>query len=348
MKDNGLLYGDPPLVIAEVGINHNGEIQTALECIDVFAAAGAGAVKFQSYEVEDFVTDLELTYSYESNGQTVTETQRALFERCQLSRDDLAILKQRCDDRGVAMLSTPTSTAGVDELRTLGAPMLKNGSDFLTHIPLLEYMAATGLPTLVSVGMATMAEVRDAVDVFDRAGARDQLVLLQCTSAYPTPHAQLNLRRLVTLREEFGLAVGFSDHSVGTTAACVAVGLGAVVVEKHVTLDRNLPGPDHHFSSEPDEFAQLVAAVEESSSALGSPDVAPTPLEVESRRDFRLSCVAVHDLPVGHVLAESDIAFSRPGTGVAPKHVGDLVGRTVKIAISVGSLIDRTNTGPRR
>jgi sialic acid synthase SpsE len=322
-------------VAAEIGINHNGDLDLARQMIDAAARSGADAVKFQNYRTEDFISDRTLTYRYVSRGQAVEESQYDLFKRCELSPRALGELKTHCDRAGVVFFSTPTGEDGLRELLEAGAPLVKNGSDYLGNLRLIRAMARTGVPTVLSTGMATLAEMDDAVRAYRDAGGRD-LVLLHCVSAYPAPPADVNLRRLPALSASFGCPVGFSDHTAGIVAAVGAVALGACFVEKHFTLDRDLPGPDQRFSSDPAELRALVSAVRELEASLGRSAVGPAPSELSGRRDFRLSCVAAHDLPAGHVLAEADIAFRRPGTGLPPRAAEWLVGLRVKRAHAGG------------
>jgi N-acetylneuraminate synthase/N,N'-diacetyllegionaminate synthase len=210
--------GAPCFIAAEIGVNHNGDVALARRMIDAAADAGADAVKFQNYRTEDFISDRSLTYEYVSRGKTVVESQFDMFKRCELRPEDLAALARHCEKKGVVFFSTPTSEAGIADLVRAGAPLLKNGSDYLVHLPLIRAMARSGLPTVLSTGMATLAEIEDAVIAFREAGGRD-LVLLHCTSAYPTADADAHLRKIPTLATAFGCPVGFSDHTWGTVAA---------------------------------------------------------------------------------------------------------------------------------
>jgi len=327
--------GQPCFIAAEIGINHNGDMELARKMIDAAVAAGADAVKFQNYRTEDFLSDRSLMYTYESQGQTVTESQYDMFKRCELSVTQLQELCSYCVSKGVIFFSTPTGDSGIDDLRKAGAPMLKNGSDYLTHLPLIRTMARSGLPTVLSTGMATEEDIADAVTAFEEAGGKD-LILLHCTSSYPTPAEDVNLRKVTTLKSRFGHLVGFSDHSWGTIAAVGAVALGACFVEKHFTLDKNLPGPDHAFSSDPLEFAELTAQIRAMEKNLGRAYIGPTAAEEKSRISFRLSCVAQTDLPAGHVVRMDDIAFRRPGSGLPPKMAESLVGKVLEGGLKKG------------
>jgi N-acetylneuraminate synthase/N,N'-diacetyllegionaminate synthase len=330
--------GSPCFVAAEVGINHDGDTSLAHRLIDAAADAGADAVKFQNYRTEDFLSNRELTFEYESQGRRVVESQYDMFKRYELDAADLTELRAHCEARNVVFFSTPTSEEGVADLVRVGAQLLKNGSDYLLHRPLVREMAKTGLPTVLSVGMATLDEIHAAVQAYREAGG-DKLVLLHCTSAYPTPPDEVNLRRIPTLAEIFACPVGFSDHSVGVTAAVGAVALGACMVEKHFTLDRSRLGPDHRFSSDPAELVELVEAIRFVERSLGDASPAPTETEIAGRRDFRLSCIASQALTAGHVLATEDIAFRRPGTGLPPHAVEKLIGRRLLHAVDPGHVL---------
>jgi len=326
--------GQPCMMVAEVGINHNGDMSLAHRSIDAAADAGADAVKFQNYHTEDFVSDRTLTHEYISQGKKIVESQFDMFKRCELSPTHLRELREHCDRRGVIFFSTPTSESGIRDLVELSAPMLKNGSDYLVHLTLIRAMARTGLPTIISTGMAVSGDIEDAVGAFREAGGKD-LILLHCTSAYPTPPEDVHLRKMKTLAAMFECPVGLSDHTSGNVAAIGSVAIGACMIEKHFTLDKGLPGPDHWFSSDPAEFRELVNSVRLLEKSLGSSELRPADSEAPGRRDFRLSCVSVHDLKAGHHLTASDIAFRRPGSGFPPKELGHLVAR--KLARDVRS-----------
>lgn len=334
----GIGGGAPCFVAAEVGLNHNGDLELAHRLIDAAADAGADGVKFQTYRTEDFLSDRSLTYEYVSEGRTVVESQFDMFKRAELTVEALAGLRRHCDDRGVVFFATPTSEDGVADLVRAGSPLLKNGSDFLVHLPLVRAMARSGVPTVLSTGMATLAEVDESVRAFREAGGT-QLVLLHCTSSYPTPAEEVNLRAMATLEAAFGCPVGLSDHTDGVVAAAAAVALGACFLEKHFTLDRGLPGPDHRFSSDPAGLRELVDAVRSVEASIGSGDVAPAPSEAAGRRDFRLSCVAARDLEAGARLGEADVAFRRPGTGLPPAAIDWIVGRRLSQAVTAGTVI---------
>jgi N-acetylneuraminate synthase/N,N'-diacetyllegionaminate synthase len=342
LKINDILIGlkQPVFVVAEIGINHNGDIGLAKESIYAAAEAGANSVKFQNYRTEDFIADRSLMLDYTSQGKNVREPQYDLFKRCELSRNQLALLKETCDSCGIVFHGTPTSKEGIDDLVSLGAAVLKNGSDYLTNLDLVRAMGETGLTTVLSTGMATLTEIDQAVQVFRETG-NPNLLLLHCTSSYPTPPEETNLSRLNTLKTVFGVPVGFSDHTTGTTAAIGSVIMGACWIEKHFTLDRSLPGPDHWFSMNPTELRELVMAVRDVEKMIGTAEILPTVSEEKGRQNFRLSCTAARDIQVGEYLVAEDIIFQRPGDGIPPTHVSFLIGMQAKQPILKGNKIKK-------
>lgn len=328
----------PTFLVAEIGVNHNGDVSLAKESIDAAIESGADAVKFQSYRTEDFILDRSLTYSYSTAGRQMTESQFEMFKRYEFGNITWKELKAYCDEKGIIFHSTPSSERGIQDLVELKVPLLKNSSDYLTNLPIIRAMGRTGLPTVISTGISKLSDIAEAVDAFRDTG-NDKLILLHCTSSYPTSPENVHLRKILTLQRVFECPVGLSDHSEGITAAVGAVALGAVLVEKHFTIDKNLPGPDHRFSSDPKEFKELVSEIRKVEKMLGRYTIAPAVSEKQAMKDFRLSCVATMDLRKGHILTRNDIAFCRPGTGVPPKDVKWLIGRRVKDNLKVGDVI---------
>lgn len=330
--------GMPVYIVAEIGINHNGDMGLAKEMILAAKQAGVDAVKFQNYRTEDFLADRKLTYRYLSEGKEVEEPQFDMFKRCELSRENLVELVSFCKLHNIDFHSTPTNNDGINDLVDLGVNVLKNGSDYLVNLPLIETMARTGLPVVLSTGMATLAEIDTAVQIFRESG-NDRLILLHCTSQYPTPPSEVNITRIRTLASCFGVVTGFSDHSDGKTAAVLAAGLEASWIEKHFTLDKNLPGPDQRFSADPLQMASLVKGVRETEIMQGTSAIGPTENEMGSRMLFRLSCVAARDMEKGEILNKSDIVFQRPGDGIPPAQAHMLSGLAVKQLISKGKVL---------
>jgi len=323
-------------LIAEAGVNHNGSLDMALRLVDAAHAAGADAVKFQTFRAEDLALPGAATAAYQQ-GATGETDQFAMLRRLELDAAQHQRIAAHCAQRGIEFLSTPFSEEAVDLLVGLGVKRLKLSSGELVNRPLLEKAAATGLPLLLSTGMATLDEVQQAVGWVRTAWAqrgvppqRQALTLLHCTSAYPAPDAALNLRAIVTLQHATGLPVGYSDHSLGNVAALAAAALGARVIEKHLTLDRALPGPDHQASSEPAEFAALARDLRRLQDMLGDGVKAPRTDELDVRTVARRSVVLAHDLPAGTVLRREHLLLRRPQNGIAAADLDAVVGRTLR------------------
>jgi sialic acid synthase SpsE len=326
----------PPFLIAEAGINHNGDAARAMEMVRVAKVAGADAIKFQTFTADAFVGDPFLTYTYRSQGREVTESMLAMFRRCELPRGVWADLKAESDRVGITFLSTPQNPEDLDLLLEVGVPAIKVGSDDFTNLPLLQRFASAGLPLLLSCGMADLAEVSRTLEVIG-APRRHPAVLLLCTSQYPTPAEDVNLRKLVTLRAAFpSLVLGFSDHTEGTLASALAVALGASVFEKHFTLDRDLPGPDHWFSANPAELEAWTRAVRTARTMQGDGEVTPTPMEKAMRPLARRSIVALCPIARGDAFTTANVGVRRPGTGLPPEVLGAVLGRHAARAMRQG------------
>jgi N-acetylneuraminate synthase/N,N'-diacetyllegionaminate synthase len=306
--------------------------------IDAAARVGVDAIKFQAFKTDGFVGDKRQTYTYVSRGKKITESMYDMFKHYELSERDFRALFAYARKKKIFCFATPQNPSDMRMLLRLKVPLLKVGSDDLTHLPLMREYAATGLPVIISTGMADLSEVRDAVNVFKKV-SNDKLVVLHCVSQYPASAETLNLYRIETLHRIFGTIVGFSDHSEGIVGAIGAVALGAKVIEKHFTLDKDMPGPDHRFSADPAELKALVAGVRDMEVALGSPDITPSKKELAMRKLARRSIVASRDIPAGKRVLASDIEYKRPGTGLMPKKTKDVVGRRTKKPIKAGSLI---------
>ena len=330
--------GHPCFIAAEIGINHNGSLDLAFEMISAAATAGADGVKFQNYRTEDFLIDRSLTHEYVSQGKKVVESQFDMFKRYEITEEWLPSLKKCCDENDVIFFSTPTSRRGIHDLLEVGSPLFKNGSDYLGNLPLISDFARSGIPTVLSTGMAEEVEIDAAVEAYRSAGGTE-LVLLHCTSSYPTPLEAANISRMNALKDRYQCLVGFSDHTEGHMASGLAVAMGAVFVEKHFTTDRNLPGPDHMFSSTPSDFRKLVENIRLIEMITGDSSIVSADCEQPSRYKFRLSCRASRPLPTGTVLARSDIAISRPGDGFEPSYLENLVGSTLNKPLEQGQAI---------
>ena len=268
-----------------------------------------------------------------------------MFRRYELKPNWLASLSKLCESLGVVFFSTPTSERGVRELVELHTPLIKNGSDYLTHLPLLEVMGSTGIPIVLSTGMADEGDIDEAIAAV-RRGGQSNIILLHCTSVYPTPPSETNLRRMSSLMDRYHLPTGFSDHTDSWIAATQAVTLGACFIEKHFTMDHQLPGPDHWFSSRPEEFAELVRTVRLAEQRLGRGELQPSGQEAKSRQDYRVSAVAARNLSVGERLSAEMIACRRPGTGILPKDVHSYLGRDIVVSIVKGTPLQPDHFGP--
>jgi N,N'-diacetyllegionaminate synthase len=330
---------NPPYCIAEVGINHNGDFEIAKRMIEVAKLAGADAVKFQTFRAEEFCGDPNQTFTYQSQGQSITESMLDMFQRYEFSPDKWWDIKAHCDAVGITFFSTPQNRSDLDLLIQVGVPVVKVGSDDFTNLPLLRSYAETGLPLILSCGMSDIADVHQALEAvgwFDGY----PIALLLCTSQYPTPPQDVNIQKLTTLRQAFpGLQVGFSDHTQGSLAASLALAQGARVFEKHFTLDQKLPGPDHWFSEDPKGLAEWITAIRQSYILMGSPFVKPTPAEYEMRKMARRSIVALQDIAKGDQLDMVNIGLRRPGGGLSPDMLEQVLKLKANRAIKRGECL---------
>jgi N-acetylneuraminate synthase len=319
-------------VIAEAGVNHGGDLGRARALVDVAAAAGADAVKFQTFTADRLVTRGAAAAEYQQRALGGEISQHAMLSRLELSPAAHEALRAHCADRGIEFMSTPFDPDSAVYLAKLGVRRLKISSGDVTNVPMLEVVGGLGLPVILSTGMADLAEVEAAVATLRASGLAD-LVLLQCVSNYPADPADTNLRVMDTYAARFGVPVGLSDHTLGLTIAIAAVARGARWLEKHFTLDRTLPGPDHQASLEPAELAALVRAVRAVEAALGDGVKRPVPAELPVRAVARKSVVAARDLPAGALIGPDDLVVLRPGTGLPPGRLRDLVGRRTARAV---------------
>ncbi|WP_354001633.1 N-acetylneuraminate synthase [Caenimonas aquaedulcis] len=326
-------------VIAEAGVNHNGDLAMALRLCDAAKATGSDAVKFQTFRAQDLVVPGAPTAQYQAR-ETGQQDQFAMLQQLELSVEQHRAIKAHCEKIGIEFFSTPFSVDAVDMLVTLGVRRIKLSSGELTHRALVERAAAAQLPLLVSTGMGTMEEIREALGWI--AGARGSLrdvTVLHCTSAYPAPDNALNLRAMQSMARDLDVAVGYSDHSLGIEATLAAVALGASVIEKHLTLDRTLPGPDHSASLEQAEFTTMVAGIRRVSAMLGDGVKAPTPEERDTARVARRSVAAAVDIAAGTVITDAMLMCRRPATGIAPADLQKVVGTKARTPIAAGTVL---------
>jgi N,N'-diacetyllegionaminate synthase len=324
--------GEPCYVIAEAGANHDRDLDTARRLIDVAADAGADAVKFQTYSGKTLYSTK--TPRFEYLGDLGAKPVHELLDEIALPRDWQPRLAAHCRDIGIEFLSSPFDTDAVDELDALDVAAFKIASFELVALPLIEYAASKGRPLILSTGMATLAEIEDAIEVAVRAGAPG-VCLLQCASLYPSPPSIMNLRSMAMMQSAFGVPVGLSDHTLGIHVAAAGVALGATLLEKHFTLDRTRRGPDHRFAIEPDELKEMVAHVRDVEAALGDGRKrGPSDEEaVEMYAKARRSVVAACAIPAGVPIAREMLTIKRPGFGIKPKFVDTLVGRVARTDI---------------
>jgi N,N'-diacetyllegionaminate synthase len=323
----------PVYIIAEVGINHNGNVDSAKKMISLAKSCGVDAVKFQIFKPEEFVSNPDDVYSYTSQGKQVTESMLAMFKRYEFNADDWKEIFRFCKEEKIDFFATPQNPSDLDFLLSLvDVPAIKVGSDDLTNLDLLEYYAKKGKPLIISAGMAYLSEIEDAVNSIRGTGNND-LAVLHCISSYPTEAEDVHLRKMDTIRRAFNVVTGFSDHTRGSTAAIGAVTLGASIIEKHFTLDKNLPGPDHWFSANPEELKELVEGIRFIEKAMGQTSIAPTQKECAMRKLARRSIVASTDIAKGEKIQRNCIDFKRPGTGLPPKYIKYILGRKTRSII---------------
>jgi N,N'-diacetyllegionaminate synthase len=326
-------------VIAEAGVNHDGSVPDAHALVDLAADTGADAIKFQTFDPASLVSATARTAAYQA-ASTGLATQRELLEQYVLPAGAWPELRDHAIERGVAFMSTAFDLVSLDLVCELGVHALKLGSGELTNQPLLTEVGRRGLPVLCSTGMATEAEVADAVGWLASAPG---LLLMHCVSSYPAPVEQANLRALVSMRARFGVPVGWSDHTIGTVTAIASVALGAAALEKHVTLDRSRPGPDHAASADREGFAAYVRQVRDAHAALGDGVKRPVAAEADTAPLVRRSWHAARDLSPGETLGPADLALLRPADGIAPSQ--DVVGRRVARPVAAGSPLRADDLG---
>jgi N,N'-diacetyllegionaminate synthase len=318
--------GSRVFVIAEIGINHDGSVNQAEKLIDAAVEAGADAVKFQSFRADRLLIPSRDRYAHQVEG---SESAYQLLRRCELSWADQEKLKKHSDRRGVIFMSTPFDEESADFLDSLGVPIFKIASSDITHVPLLRHVASKGKPILLSTGMSFLGEVADAIWSLKSAGAKE-ILLMHCVSAYPALPQDMNLRAIQTLQSYFELSVGLSDHSQGILLPLIAVALGAVIIEKHFTLDKTASGPDHKVSMDPDDLKTLVASLRDVEACLGDGRKRPSDVEEESRLFSRRSIVAAVDIRANETIAPWMLSFKRPGTGLEPRHWEKVIGMTAR------------------
>ena len=324
-------------IIAEVGVNHNGDINIAKKMIDEAKKAGADCVKFQTFKAEEFVSDTSQTYTYKSQGKEVTESMIEMFIRYQFKKEEWIEIVKYCESKDILFSSTAQNKSDLDFLMSITKlPFLKVGSDDLTNLELLSHYGSKNIPMIISAGMAYAYEIEDAVTAIRDTGNED-ITVLHCISSYPTQSTDVNLKKIPVIRDAFNVKVGFSDHTIGNASAVGSVCFGVTVIEKHFTLDNDMAGPDHWFSINPNELEKYVDDIRFIEKALGNGQLKPTLKELLIRKIARRKIVAKYDIPKGKKILKENIDFKRiddqDNLGIDPKNLSFIINRTVSCGI---------------
>jgi len=327
---------EPCFIIAEAGVNHNGSVEMAKKLIDAAKAAGADAVKFQTFKAEEIVTLQGGKADYQNRAKE--RTQYEMLKHLELSFDEFRELKKYCDNKGVEFISTPYDVKSVEFLNEFGVNRFKVASADIINKPLIESIAKTKKQIILSTGMATLGEIERTISLINAFGNTD-IILLHCTTSYPAPYEQVNMNVLHTLRKAFGLAVGYSDHTLGIEISVMAVSLGAKVIEKHFTLDRTMEGPDHFASLEPNELKKMVEAIRNIEKAFGSKRKEITDEEKKNIFFMRRSIHASEDIKEGEIIKENNIKITRPSDGIEPWFLNNILSKKIKTYVKKGEPI---------
>ncbi len=327
------------LIIAEAGVNHNGDLKIAQEMAMAAKEAGADVVKFQTAKLDSLVSKYAEMAEYQKANIGKTLSQKEMLRKLLLTYEDFEILADYCKKIGIDFLSTPFDIESIYFLKKLGCSQWKIPSGEVTNYPYLVKIAETGMPVILSTGMSTIDEVREALNVLEINGA-GRVTLLHCTSDYPTAYEDVNLNAMISMKKEFGLNVGYSDHTKGCEVSVAAVAMGACIIEKHFTLDNNMSGPDHKASLEPNELKRMITAIRNVETAMGNGVKIPTPTEIKNRVAARKSVVAKHAIKKGEVFTEENITTKRPGNGISPMKWKDLMRTTAMRDFEEDELIE--------
>ncbi|MBI2050318.1 MAG: N-acetylneuraminate synthase [Parcubacteria group bacterium] len=338
-------YGHPTFIIAEAGVNHNGKLDVALRLVDAAAIAGADAVKFQTFKAAEVTTASVPMAAYQKKNIGKKQSQLEMLRPLELKEEYYEKIIKRCKKRGILFLSTPGSGfSSVDFLQRLGVKAFKIGSGDLANLPVLEYAAKFKKPMILGTGMSTLQEVKDAIQCIKKAG-NDKIIALHCTTSYPCPLGDVNLAAMQTMMHELGVLVGYSDHTLGIHVPIMAAALGACVIEKHLTLDKQAEGPDHAASLEPEEFACMVSAIHETPAILGSSQKKPVVCEIPMIKNARKSLVTTAVIKKGERFTRTNIGIKRPGTGLPPRYYSVLLGKQAVKDIAADMLLTKKHYG---
>jgi sialic acid synthase SpsE len=330
---------DKAFIIAEIGVNHNGDLCLAKKLIDTAKRIGADAVKFQTFSADRLVSPGTPKVAYQLGTSSKNESHYEMLKRLELSKESHSVLAEYCQDLKIEFISTPYDLESARFLVDIGVNFFKTASADLVDIPLQSFIASTGLPSIIATGMATLGEVEKVVNIYREFGNKD-VVLLHAVSNYPCSDASLNLRALQTLSSAFGLPVGFSDHSNGSLGASISIALGAKVIEKHITLDKTMKGPDHLASSNPEEFNELVCAIRRTELMLGSSKKSCQLEEQQMAAISRKSITLVRDIKAGELLSVEDVQLMRPGTGVGAEFLDRIIGSVARNDLKAGHQVN--------
>jgi len=318
-------------IIAEAGVNHNGSVKLAKKLVDTAVGAAADAVKFQTFKTENMISQLTPMAEYQKKNIGIEKSQLEMVKELELSFHDFEELKRYCDENGVIFLSSPFDIESARFLKDIGLEIFKIPSGEIVNYPLLKEIGSYRKKVILSTGMADLGEIEDALDVLTYYGTkREEIAVLQCNTEYPTPFEDVNLRAMLTIKEAFKVDVGYSDHTPGIEMPIAAVALGASVIEKHFTLNKNLPGPDHKASLEPDELGAMVRAIRNVEKALGDGIKKPSRSEIKNIAIVRKSIVAKRDIKANEVFSEENITTKRPGKGISPMRWNEVIGKVAK------------------
>ena len=328
-------------IIAEVGVNHNGDLNLAKQLVDVAKKAGADLVKFQTFKASCLAIENAPKAAYQIQATSKNQSQFEMLRQLELTKEMHEALLAYCKEKNIGFFSTGFDIQSLNYLHSLGLNCFKVPSGEITNLPYLRHIGSFGKPIILSTGMATLSEIKDALKILEEAGVlRKKITILHCNTDYPAPMVDVNLKAMCTIRDTFGVDVGYSDHTLGIEIAIAAVALGATVIEKHFTLDRNLPGPDHKASLEPEELLSMIRSIRNVERALGSGIKEPSPSELKNRPIARKSLVAIKPIRLGEIFTIENITTKRPGSGISPMLWDQVIGKVAIRDFEIDDLIE--------